>query len=930
VAPRISSEVSSSEQTTLKGSLHPQARAQFDAGRMPSNTRLNGVSIVFSRTAAQEDDLKALIAAQQNPASPLFHQWLNPDQFAARFGMAQADIEKVQAWLEQQGFSIDSVARGRNLIRFSGTSRQVEQAFSTEMHYFKADGVQHFAPSTELSIPSALAPVILTVRNLDDFRPRPQVILPKNVQAQPSFTSSQSGLVFFAPGDIKTVYGITSLIQSGNTGVGQTIAIVGQSAIVNSDIENFQNAAGLTVKDPTPVLMPGTGSSAINPFGSTSGDELESDLDLEWSGGIATGADIDFVYTGSSTNYGAFDSIQYAIDEKIGNIISSSYGHCETDLGSNNAGAFELIMAQGASQGQTIVAASGDSGSTACNGYTNLSTAQQEALAVNYPASSQYVTGVGGTEISQTNSAYETAGSAYWSDATSSTQDAIRSALQYIPEVVWNDDSSANGLSAGGGGASAFFTKPSWQTGVPGIPSANTRFVPDISLYSSPNYPGYLFCSSDPSTNITGSCSNGFRDSNDVHLTTAGGTSFAAPIFAGMVAIINQKAGYTSGQGVVNTELYKLASNAATYASAFNDITSGNINCTAGSTYCSGAIGFSASVGYDEATGLGSLNLGSLATAWPSNGSELTGTTTSLSATSSSPLINVSDTFTISVATESGTPITSGALTLVIDGGPNYGGPANATASLTSNGTATYTTSFSSVGTHQVIAQFPGDASHAWSTGVIEVTVGGTSTPGTIALSSSPSTLTVSQGSSGNETLTVTPGSGYTGTVLLTFTTSNDSALTNLCYGFTTTLTNGDGSVSVTSASAVSTSLTLDANASDCIASSVQKHTGPALHRLGGVKTATNNSPNPIPLTVALGGLLLAGFLGRSSRKFHAVAGLVALLAVGLAVSACGGGSSGTTAPTNPPKGTYTITVTGTDSVTATTTSSTKFTFVID
>jgi hypothetical protein len=111
--------------------------------------------------------------------------------------------------------------------------------------------------------------------------------------------------------------------------------------------------------------------------------------------------------------------------------------------------------------------------------------------------------------------------------------------------------------------------------------------------------------------------------------------------------------------------------------------------------------------------------------------------------------------------------------------------------------------------------------------------------------------------------------------------------------------------------------------------SSAQKHIGPALHRMGGVKTATSNGPNPVPLTVALGGLLLAGFLGKSSRKFHTIAGLIALLAVGLAVSACGGGNSSST-PSDPPKGTYTITVTGTDSVTSTITSQTQFTFVID
>ena len=113
-APRIRAEVSNSQMSLLKGSQHPLAQAQNDAGRMSSDVRLNGMSIVFNRSAAQQADLEALIAAQQDPASPLYHQWLNPDQFAARFGMAQSDIDKVQGWLAAAGL----------LDRFSGAQQK--------------------------------------------------------------------------------------------------------------------------------------------------------------------------------------------------------------------------------------------------------------------------------------------------------------------------------------------------------------------------------------------------------------------------------------------------------------------------------------------------------------------------------------------------------------------------------------------------------------------------------------------------------------------------------------------------------------------------------------------------------------------------------------------------------------------------------------
>jgi subtilase family serine protease len=914
-APRISAEIDASEISVLKGSLHPQAQSRFDAGRVPANTRLNGVSIVFSRSAAQQADLDALIAAQQDPASALYHQWLTPDQFAARFGMAQSDLDKVESWLQQQGFSIDSVARSRNLIRFSGTVAQVESAFQTQMHHYQVNGEQHFAPSTELSVPSALAPVVLAIRNLDDFRPKSHAIRGDPARQRPSFTSSQSGNVYFSPGDIATAYDIKPLYSASVNGTGQTIAIVGQSAVVLSDIENFQKASLLTVKDPTLVLVPGTGSSTIH-----TGDEGESDLDLEWSGAIAPGATIDFVYTGSNTNYGVFDSIEYAIDEKIGNIVSASYGDCETDLGTVEAAALDTIIQQAAVQGQSVISSSGDTGSTGCSGFTNLTTAQQEALAVSYPSSSPYVTGLGGTE---TTAAEDVAGSIYW-EAKNTAQDEISSALQYIPEVAWNDDSTSGGLSSSGGGPSALFTKPTWQTGVPGIPADGKRDVPDIALYSSPNNPGYLYCSSDSSVSITGSCTNGFRDANSQYLTVAGGTSFAAPIFAGMLAIINQKAGYTNGQGLINKQLYTLAANSATYAAAFHDVTSGNNDCLGGSSLCSSTAGFSAGIGYDLVTGLGSVDLNNLATAWPASGSNLIGTTTTVSASNSAPLVNVLDSFTITVVSNSGSTVPSGTISLIVDGGTAV------TENLASNGTYVYSTSFATTGTHTVEAQYLGDTTHSASTGVGSVNIAGTSSgSGSFTLAASPATLTVTRGTAGTESITVTPAGGYTGTVLLQLNSSNNNALANLCYEFTTTLTNGDGSVSVTSASPVSTQLMFDTNAADC--ASAPRTVGTPMHRLGGDNKAANQNPNPAPLALAFAGLLLAGFLGRSSRKFSGLAGLVALIAVGLAVSACGGGSSTgtTTTVSNPPSGTYTITVLGQDSVTSSITASTNYTFVI-
>ena len=255
---RIQNEINNSDMVALKGSERQLSEPGLDAGRMPGNAKLTGVSIVFNRSAEQQADLKKLLAAQQDPASPQYHHWLTPDEFGSRFGMSQADLAKVQTWLEQQGLTVERVARSRNMIRFSGTVAQVEMALRTEIHYYRSGAETHFAPSTGLSVPSAIAPTVQTVRNLSSFRPKAM-----HVRTRAGFTSGQSGSSFFAPSDIAVTYDIQPLYSAGIDGTGQSIAVVGQSAIDVKDIENFQSAAGLPKKDPVMVLVPGSGTSTV-------------------------------------------------------------------------------------------------------------------------------------------------------------------------------------------------------------------------------------------------------------------------------------------------------------------------------------------------------------------------------------------------------------------------------------------------------------------------------------------------------------------------------------------------------------------------------------------------------------------------------------------------------------------------------------------
>ncbi|MGC2618781.1 MAG: S53 family peptidase [Acidobacteriaceae bacterium] len=678
---RVMEAINANASVALAGSANPRLASQVPTGRLSPATPLDGVTIYFKPTAEQKAELDALVEAQQTPGSPEYHQWLTPAEYGSLFGLSTSDLAKVASWLTSEGFNVERVANSHTSITFSGTAGQVENAFRTQMQQYVVDGERHYSNATDLSIPDALDGVVQSVRNLDDFRPRPQVRYhtARTVSGTPAFTQATTDDHYLTPDDVSTIYDIKPAYNSGDTGSGVTIAVMGQSEINTADIENFQKAMGFTVKDPTIIQVPNSGSSVVS-----AGDESESDLDLEYSGGIAPGATIDFIYVGNNQSYSVFDSLQYAVTHKIGQIISMSYGACEPTLSASNFSTLEGILEQGASQGQSVIAAAGDDGSTSCYGGKGLSTTEQQELAVNYPASSAYATGVGGTEFPANDVA--AGNSTYWTQASGS--DVISSALSYIPEQVWNDDSAAiaaqygsqYALSAGGGGASTNIKRPSWQTGVTGIASGTYRLVPDIALDSSADSAGYLYCTSDTSAWSTGqkaSCNSGFRDSSSGDLTIAGGTSFATPIFAGMLSIINQKTS-SSGEGVAASQLYTLASNAATYALAFHDIVNGSNKCTAGTSYCStaGAANYSATAGYDEASGLGSVDFTNLMDAWA-------GTTTGGGGTGTG-------TFTLKATAVTATQGGSGTSTVTITPANSYAGTVGFTATSSSTSLNTY------------------------------------------------------------------------------------------------------------------------------------------------------------------------------------------------------------------------------------------------
>jgi subtilase family serine protease len=587
----------------LAGSVHPLARPECDQGRLNGNTMMHGVSLTFSRSSSQAEALEELLAEQQDRTSPNYHKWLTPEKFADEFGLTLSDVAQVTNWLESEGFAIDRVARSRTQISFTGSVGRVESVFGTEMHSYLINGEMHFANATELLIPAALRDVILGVRNIDNFHPQPKNTGRRKIPASPDFTSNLSGDHFLAPEDFVTIYDLTGLYGAGFDGSGEKIAVVGDSQITMSNITTFRSLAGLSANNPTDVLVPSSG----NPTVPSASEQTEAYLDLEWSGAVAKNASIIYVYVGDNSNYSVWDALQYAIDNNLAPVVSTSFGLCEQSLGKTNTLTVQSWAQQGNSQGQTITAAAGDSGAADCDG-SNVNSATQ-GLAVDVPAAIPEVTGVGGSKF--TGDAASTSSTTYWNGTNDS---ANGSALSYIPEEVWNDTSQAGTLLAGGGGASTYFSKPSWQTGT-GVPSDGHRDVPDISLNASPDHDSYLICGGTDGAGNQ-SCTNGFRDSQS-YLDAIGGTSAGAPTLAGIVALMNQATG-SKGLGNINSTLYSLAGSAS---SAFHDITVGDnqVPCLQGSVNCpnGGTIGYSASTGYDQASGLGSVDVSNLATNWP-------------------------------------------------------------------------------------------------------------------------------------------------------------------------------------------------------------------------------------------------------------------------------------------------------------------------
>ncbi len=560
----------------LSGQRHPLARPEFSIGKVAPDLQMKSMVLVLAADANQDAALEELIRAQHDPGSPYYHQWLTPAQFGKRFGVSRNDLSRIVQWLQAQGLEVEEIPASHRAIVFSGTAAQVESAFHTSMQHYKIQGTMHYANASDPEIPRALAAVVRGVVALHDFRSAPTHVV------APQYTAA-NGAHFLMPQDWATIYDVGPLYAQGLDGTGQSIAVLGRVDVALSDVRTFRTNAGLPANDPQMII------NGPDPGFPWCDDELESAMDVEWAGAIADNATIKFVTTKSTSTDGISLSAQYAVNHNVAPVVSLSYGLCEAALGSAGNAFWNSTWAQAAAQGMSVFVSSGDGGAAGCDSASSKTATQGRG--VNGLCSSPYSTCVGGTQF---NDVYNP--SEYWSSANGAGQS---SALSYIPELAWNESAWSGGLWAGGGGASIVYSKPAWQA-APGVPSDGKRDVPDLALHAS------------------------IQDAYVVQVQGgifyASGTSAAAPSLASVMALVNERAG--GAQGNANPIFYALANQqlAASGAVVFHDVTSGN-NSVPGLT------GFNAGSGYDEATGLGSVDASLLVNHW-SDGSNASFTLT--------------------------------------------------------------------------------------------------------------------------------------------------------------------------------------------------------------------------------------------------------------------------------------------------------------
>ena len=590
----ITQNVDESTLVTLGGNTRPEAQAKYDRGLVASDMAMDHMLLQLRRSPEQERELQQLIDELTDKSSPNFHRWLTAKEYGERFGVAEQDRDTIKRWLQSHGLKVNVDYTNGILMDISGTAGQVREAFHTEIHHLEVKGVKHIANMSDPQIPAALAPAIVGVVSLHDFKPH-TLYKPRS-----NYTAG-GGLYLVAPGDLATIYNLNPLFSANISGQGQTIVVIEDTDVyTTADWTTFRSVFGLssfTQGSFTEIHpAPPSGSNNCSDPG-PNGDDGEAILDAEYASAAAPSAAIVLAScSGGQTGltFGGLIALQNLLNPESSTppaIMSMSYGECEAINGAAANAAFNSAFEQAVTEDVSVFVSSGDAAAAGCDRDANYAS---HGVAINGWGSSIYNVSVGGTDFGDTVAENN---SAYWNATNSST---YASALSYINEIPWNDSCASVLLSTfdgfgepygtdgfcnssfasvndllntvgGSGGPSgcatgkpsvadvvsgtcAGWAKPSWQSLV-GNPSDGVRDTPDISLFAANGIWGhyYPFCWSDVYNG--GSPCTGAPD----NWSGAGGTSFSSPIMAGIQALVNQNVG--GPQGNPNKTYYTLAAN---------------------------------------------------------------------------------------------------------------------------------------------------------------------------------------------------------------------------------------------------------------------------------------------------------------------------------------------------------------------------------
>jgi subtilase family serine protease len=527
------------------------------AGSAPVPTNVTVVPTAMTTTfdvtltPRSSTGLANYISSLSDTASANYRHYLTTAQFAQRFGASASSVTAVRDYFGAFGLHVGALSRGRLVLHVKGTTSEIAKAFAAGVETVRrSNGVLAAQLDSNGTVPSAIAQHIAGIAGLSSVvQPSPNTVA-SHVSSRTAIattcpndggetTTTPNANGGYTPFQFAQLYGSASEWANNVTGSGQTIAVYELSAYDPGDLATYLNCYGLTPSI-TPVSVDG---------GPTGSYDDEPTLDIEEVAAMAPGASIE-IYQGPNNSAGPIDTYQQIADDDTATIVSTSWGTCESDP-SGDPSAEQPIFEQMAAQGQTVVSAAGDAGSSDCNGITN------NNLAVDDPASQPYVTGVGGLSVND---------------------------ISPLSETVWNTPVSSGNPGAGGGGISSLWSRPSWQS-APGIAANDTmRLVPDLSTDADPDTGFIQYYTGTGQGVCHQNCQNGWN--------SVGGTSIGSPMVSSLIAVAAQGCG-TARLGFINPSLYAMA------ATGFVDVTTGSNDL-----YGVGA--YSAGPGYDEASGLGS------------------------------------------------------------------------------------------------------------------------------------------------------------------------------------------------------------------------------------------------------------------------------------------------------------------------------------